>query len=269
MYGIIIAFKNYSVSKGIGASKWVGLKYFLQFFNAPSSLDIIRNTIAISLYSIFAGIPLPIILALSLNETRRAAFKKTVQMVTYAPYFISTVVLVSMVSQFLDPRIGIINQILGAFGIPAQAYMAQEQFFIHIYVWSGIWQGTGYGAILYLSALSGVSQELYEAATIDGANKWQKVWFIDLPSLMPTIMILFILNFGQVMNVGFEKTYLMQNMANMGSSEVISTYVYKVGLLKMNMSFSTAVNLFNSAVNFIMIMTVNTLANKLNKSGMF
>jgi putative aldouronate transport system permease protein len=269
IYGIIIAFKNYKVSKGIIGSSWVGFKYFRQFFSSPSSIQIIRNTITISLYSILASIPFPVLLAIFLNEMRNKYFKKTVQMVTYAPYFISTVVLVSMVMQFLDPRIGIINKIISMIGFEPKPFMAIEQYFTHIYVWSGIWQGTGYGAIIYLAALSGINPELYEAATIDGANKWQKILYIDIPSILPTVTIMLILNFGQVMNVGFEKTYLMQNAANMNASEVISTYVYKIGLINMNMSFSTAVNLFNSGVNLIMILLVNYIANKLSETSLF
>lgn len=269
MYGVIIAFKNFKVSKGILGSPWAGLKYFNMFFNNPASVSIILNTIKISLYSIIAGFPTPIILAIALNEMKNRTFKKTVQMVTYAPYFISTVVLVGMIIQFCDVRIGIFNLLIRAVGGSPINFMAKEDLFIHLYVWSGVWQGTGYGAVIYLAALSGISPELYEAATIDGANKWQRIWYIDIPSILPTASILLILSFGQIMNVGFEKVYLMQNGANINASEVIATYVYKIGLINMNMSFSTAVNLFNSLVNFIMIMLVNAITNRMSQTGLF
>ena len=269
MYGVIIAFKNFKVSKGILGSPWAGLKYFNMFFNNPASVSIILNTVKISLYSILAGFPTPIILAIALNEMKNRRFKKTVQMVTYAPYFISTVVLVGILIQFCDVRIGIFNLLIQALGGSPINFMAKEDLFIHLYVWSGVWQGTGYGAVIYLAALSGISPELYEAATIDGANKWQRIWYIDIPSILPTASILLILSFGQVMNVGFEKVFLMQNGANINASEVIATYVYKVGLINMNMSFSAAVNLFNSLVNFIMIMLVNAICNRLSQTGLF
>lgn len=269
MYGVIIAFKNYKVSKGILGSEWVGLKYFVQFFQSPTSIRILWNTIWISLYSILARLPFPIILAIGLNELRNKRFKKTVQMFSYAPYFISTVVLVSMIMQFLDPRIGIINKIIGLFGANPVNFLAKEQYFKHIYVWSGVWQSTGYAAIIYIAALSSVSPELYEAAMIDGATKTQKIRHIDLPFLLPTISIILILNFGQIMNVGFEKVYLMQNPANLNASEVIATYVYKIGLVKMNMSYSAAVNFFNSAINMILILVVNFGAGKLSDTRLF
>lgn len=269
MYGVIIAFKNFKVTKGIIGSPWVGLRYFRQFFENPTNMDIIFNTIKISLYSIIAGFPMPILLAICLNEMKSRAFKKTVQMVTYAPYFISTVVLVGMLIQFCNPTIGMFNMILRVFGAGPINFMAEQKLFIHLYVWSGVWQGTGYGAVIYLAALTSISPELYEAAVIDGANKWQRIWSIDLPSIMPTAAILLILNFGQIMNVGFEKAYLMQNPANINASEIISTYVYKIGLINMNMSFSTAVNLFNSVVNMLMIVIVNYIANRLSETSLF
>jgi putative aldouronate transport system permease protein len=266
MYGVIIAFKSFKASRGILASPWVGLKYFEQFFSNPASLSIVLNTVKVSLYSIVAGFPLPILLAIGLNETKSAAIKKTVQMVTYAPYFISTVVLVGMLIQFSDPRTGLFNMLLRALGMGTVSFMAREELYIHLYVWSGIWQSTGYGAVIYLAALSSVPPELYEAAYIDGANKWRRIWHIDVPSILPTAAVLLILSFGQIMNVGFEKAYLMQNAANINASEVIATYVYKIGLVNMNMSFSTAVNLFNSVVNMLMILVVNWGAGRLNQS---
>ena len=269
MYGVIIAFKNFNVHKGMWGSPWVGLKYFRQFFGQPDSMSIIWNTIIFSLYLIVASFPFSILLAISLNEVNNKKFKKTIQMVTYAPYFISTVVLVSMIISFLDPSIGIINRLFGIFGVPPQPYISQQANFIHLYVWSGVWQGMGYGAVLYLAALSSVPQELYEAVKIDGANRWQKIWYLDLPFILPTATIILILNFGQLMNVGFEKVYLMQNPGNIAASEVISTYVYKMGLVNMNMSFATAVNLFNSVVNMILIILVNRVANRMSETSLF
>jgi putative aldouronate transport system permease protein len=254
MYGVIIAFKNFKASKGIMGSSWVGLKYFQQFFGNRASMGIVLNTLKVSLYSIAAGFPLPILLAIGLNEMKSPVFKKAVQMVTYAPYFISTVVLV--------------NLLFRALGLDPVNFMAKEGLFVHLYVWSGVWQSTGYGAVIYLAALSSVSPELYEAAFIDGANKWRRIWHIDVPSILPTAAILLILSFGQIMNVGFEKAYLMQNAANINASEVIATYVYKIGLISMNMSFSTAINLFNSMVNLLMILSVNYVAGRLNQTSL-
>jgi putative aldouronate transport system permease protein len=268
MYGVIIAFKNFKASKGIMGSSWVGLKYFQQFFGNRASMGIVLNTLKVSLYSIAAGFPLPILLAIGLNEMKSPVFKKAVQMVTYAPYFISTVVLVGMLIQFSDPRTGLFNLLFRALGLDPVNFMAKEGLFVHLYVWSGVWQSTGYGAVIYLAALSSVSPELYEAAFIDGANKWRRIWHIDVPSILPTAAILLILSFGQIMNVGFEKAYLMQNAANINASEVIATYVYKIGLISMNMSFSTAINLFNSMVNLLMILSVNYVAGRLNQTSL-
>lgn len=269
MYGILIAFKDYSTTKGILGSDWVGMKHFVRFFSAGNSLQIILNTLILSLYSLLANIPVPIILAITFNETKNRIFKKVVQMATYAPYFISTVVIVAMLIQFTDIRIGIINKMLGLFGVPAVNYMAEREWFRHLYVWSGVWQGAGYGAVIYLAALTGIPTELYEAAKVDGASKWRKIWSIDLPLLFPTVSIMLILNLGQLMNIGFEKVYLMQNPANSSVSEVISTYVYKMGLINMNMSFSTAVNLFNSVVNLVLVILVNGISKRLSNTSLF
>lgn len=269
MYGIIIGFKDFSPKKGIMGSDWVGLKYFIQFFSSSKSLNIIGNTLILSLYSLVASIPVPIILAIALNEMNNRVFKKSVQMVTYAPYFISTVVIVSMLIQFTDSRLGIINKLTGLFGIPAVNYMGKAEWFRHLYVWSGVWQSAGYGAVIYMAALTGIPFELYEAAKIDGASKWRKIWSIDLPMILPTVSIMLILNLGQVMNIGFEKVYLMQNAANAQVSEVVSTYVYKIGLVKMNMSFSTAINLFNSVVNLVLVVAVNAISKRLSDTGLF
>lgn len=269
MYGIQIGFKDFRVSKGIFGSPWVGLKYFKLFFNTPSFKVVITNTFFISIYGLAAGFPLAIFLAIALNECRNRLFKKTVQMATYMPYFISTVVLVSMIMQFTDLQTGFINQVIKAFGGKPVNFLSISSYFKSIYVWSGVWQSTGYSAIIYLAALSGINPELQEAAIVDGATKLRRVWHIDLPGIKSTIIILFILNMGYVLNVGFEKVYLMQNALNMQSSEVISTYVYKVGLINMNYSFSTAIGFFNSIINLVLLLICNSLARKFSETSLW
>lgn len=269
MYGVLLAFKQYRPLEGIIGSPWVGFSHFEQFFSSPSSWRIIKNTILISLYSLVAGFPLPILLAVALNEVRVQWFKKSVQMLTYAPYFISSVVLVGIVMQVLDPRIGLINQFIQLFGGDPINFMGDPQSFRSIYVWMGIWQGTGYGAIIYLAALAGVSKDLQEASIIDGASKIRRIWHVDLPSIRSTIVILLVLSIGGIMSVGFETIYLMQNNLNLSVSEIISTYVYKVGLINSNYGFSTAIGLFNSIINLILLIIANFTARKLTDSGLW
>lgn len=230
LYGIQLAFKDYIPNKGIWGSPWVGFKYFKQFFSSYRFSQLIKNTLAISLYSLVAGFPMPIILALILNYTKNYRLKKFAQTATYAPHFISTVVMVSMVYIFLSPRTGIINTFIEFLGGEPKYFMGIPSHFRHIYVWSGIWQGTGWGSIIYIATLSGVDPELHEAAVIDGASKLRRIWHIDIPSIMPTAIILLILNMGSIMNIGFEKVLLMQNDLTLEVSEVISTYVYKMGM---------------------------------------
>jgi len=268
MYGAMLAFKDYKVSLGITASPWVGLKYFKQFFRSPSSLLIIKNTLLISIYTIVAGFPIPIILAIAITEAKNKTFKNTVQMVTYAPYFISTVVMVGMLFQVLDPQVGIVSKLLGQ-SFSSVNFLGDAKYFKHLFVWSGIWQGTGYASIIYIAALAGVDPFLQEAAIIDGASKFKRIIHVDIPSIMPTIIILLILSVGGVMSVGFEKVFLMQNPMNASSSEIIATYVYKVGLLSGNFSFSTAVGLFNSVVNLFLLVSVNTVAKKMGGSSLW
>jgi len=268
MYGAMLAFKDYKVSLGITASPWVGLKYFKQFFRSPSSFLIIKNTLLISIYTIVAGFPIPIILAIAITEAKNKTFKNTVQMVTYAPYFISTVVMVGMLFQVLDPQVGIVSKLLGQ-SFSSVNFLGDAKYFKHLFVWSGIWQGTGYASIIYIAALAGVDPFLQEAAIIDGASKFKRIIHVDIPSIMPTIIILLILSVGGVMSVGFEKVFLMQNPMNASSSEIIATYVYKVGLLSGNFSFSTAVGLFNSVVNLFLLVSVNTVAKKMGGSSLW
>ncbi len=229
------------------------------------------NTITISLYTLIASFPFPIILALSLNMVKNEKFKKTVQMVTYAPYFISIVVLVGLIMQILDPRTGILNQILGVFGIDPINFMGQASYFQSIYVWSHIWQNVGFSCIIFLATLSGIPQELHEAAVVDGASKLRRVWHIDVPGILPIAMILLILNTGQLLDTGFEKILLMQNPLNLRASEVIDTYVYKVGLVSqaINFSYASAIGLFKAVIGFVLLVIVNQTAKKLGQESLW
>lgn len=269
MAGVQIAFKDFNVIKGIWGSPWVGFKHFAVFFESPYFELVIKNTLWISLYSLVAGFPVPIIFALALNEVRTGLFKKTVQMVTYAPHFISTVIMVSIIILMLSPHVGVVDQMFSFMGVQATNIMGIPEYFKSIYVWSGIWQNLGYSSIIYIAALSSVDPSLYEAARVDGASRLQKIFHIDLPSLIPISIIMLILNLGSVMGVGFEKIYLMQNPLNQSTSEVISTYVYKVGLIGANFSFSTAVGLFNSVVNLILLFIVNNIARKISETSLW
>jgi putative aldouronate transport system permease protein len=267
MFNVVLAFKDYNIIKGIWGSPWVGMKYFNMFFQNPVFFTLLKNTLYLSLYSLAVGFPIPIILALALNEVKNARFKRTVQLVTYAPYFISTVVMVSIVMLFLSPSTGIINMLLGVLGIDSINFLGNPNMFRSVYVWSDIWQGAGYAAVIYLAALSGVDPSLYEAAKVDGASRLQKIWHVDLPGIFPTTVIILILSIGSIMGVGFEKIYLLQNPLNTVTSEVISTFVYKVGLINANYSFATAVGLFNSLVNMILLFIVNAVAKRVSNSN--
>lgn len=269
MGGVMIAFKDFSIRKGIMGSPWAGFKYFQQLFNTPIFFDIVKNTITISLYSIVVGFPFPIILALAFNELRNQKLKKVMQTITFAPYFISTVVVVSIIMQVFSYRYGVVNEFLKLFGNNAVDFIGSSNFFLPAYVWSGVWQGAGYGSVLYIAALSGIDVSLYEAASLDGANKLQKIRHIDLPGIAPTIIITLILTTGGILSVGFEKVYLMQNPVNYGMSEILSTYVYKVGIQQAQFSFATAVGLFNSAVNCMILLLVNWFARRVSETSLF
>lgn len=269
MYGVQIAFKDYKVNMGIMGSPWAGLKYFNQFFSLPNFDTLILNTLKISVYSMLWGFPMPIILALMLNQVKSHRYKSFVQTVTYAPYFISTVVLVSMLNIFLTPSSGFVNKIIETLGGKAITFMGDPKWFRTVYVASGVWQGAGWGAIVYLAALGGVDPSLYEAAMVDGATKMQRLIHIDLPCILPTIVIMFILNMGSLLNVGYEKSYLMQNSLNITVSEIISTYTYKIGLLNGKFAFSTAVGLFNSVINFVLVISTNYISKKLTESSLW
>ena len=272
MYGAQIAFRKYSAVKGIWGSEWVGLAQFRKFFSNYIFRQVLWNSLRLSLYSLVAGFPIPILLALLINACPSSRFRKVVQMVTYAPYFISTIVLIAILNQFLSNTVGIyanIARALGATEVPS--ILASTGAFDHIYVWSGVWQSAGYNAIIYIAALSSIDPTLYEAASIDGANRFQKIWNIDIPGILPTAAILLILNSGSLLNVGFEKIFLMQNSVNNSVSEVISTYVYKQGIGAgfPDYSYSTAVGLFNSVVSFILIVTTNMASKRLGGSSMW
>ena len=269
MYGIQIAFKNYMVTKGIWGSPWVGLKHFKRFFNGYYAGRLIWNTLKINICSLIFGFPLPIIFALMLNELRSKRYKKIIQTVSYAPHFISTVVVVSMVTLMLSPSNGVINAIIQAFGGEAVYFMAEEGWFVPIYVISGIWQGLGWGSIVYIAALTNVDQEVQDAARVDGASRMQRILHVNIPCIMPTIIIMLINQVGHLMSVGFEKVLLMQNSLNAGSSDVISTYTYRSGLINGEFSYSTAIGLFNSVINFILLISVNKISKKLSDTSLW
>lgn len=269
MGGIIMAFKDYSVRKGIFGSDWVGLRHFKQFLLSPSSSKVIINTLILGFYTLLASFPIPIILAVFLNEIKAIRFKKTVQMVTYAPYFISTVVMVGIIMQMTDIRIGIINKILGLIGIAPINFFGDPRIFRSLYVWSGVWQTAGYSAIIYIAALAGVNPELKEAAVVDGASRFQRILHVDLPAIRPTIVTMLIFACGSIMSIGFDKVYLMQNSINISKSEVIATFVYKIGLVKADYGFSTAAGLFQSLVSFILLIVVNRLSKKLTETSLW
>lgn len=268
MYGIVLAWKDYSPIQGIMGSRNVGFAHFERFFRSPYFVDIIRNTIVISLYGMVVGFPIPILLALGLNQIRNLKFKKFIQTVTYAPYFISTVVLVGIINIVFAEK-GFINQFISMFGNEPVLFMGNIKYWRHIYVWTGVWQSMGWNAIIYIAALAGVSPELHEAAIIDGATKFQRIKYIDLPSISPTIVITLILSAGSIMSVGFEKAFLMQNPLNAEVSEIIATYIYKVGLVSGQYGFSTAVGLFNSVINCILLLSVNKIAKKMGHSSIW
>lgn len=269
LYGVQIAFRDYKSKLGFWNSPWVGLKHFKYFLNSPQFPQLMRNTILLSLYSLIFTFPIPVILALLLNECNSTGYKKFVQNVTYAPHFISTVVLCGMIIAFLTPDTGIINNIIVRLGGSSVDYMGKEEYWRTIYVVSDIWKNTGWSSIIYLAALSGIDPQLHESAQIDGATRLQRMWHINLPGIRQTIILLFILDCGKIMSVGFEKAYLLQNALNMPVSEIISTYVYKTGLRGGKFSYTTAIGLFNSVVNVIMLLLVNRISKAVSETSLF
>lgn len=269
MYGAQIAFRNFKITKGIWGSDWVGWKHFIRFVEGPYFKEILKNTLTLSLYSLLVSTPLPIIFAILLNYCKNKRFAKILQTVSYAPHFISTVVMVTLIQMFFSPQNGVVNAIIQAFGGEKFNFMASPEAFPHLYVWTGIWQSLGWSSIIYIGALAGVSPELHEAAIVDGATIVQRIWHVDIPGILPTIIILLIMNTGNILSVGFEKVYLMSNSLNSSAAEVISTYTYKMGMQQAQYSFSTAVGLFNSVINFTILVIVNQIARKTSESSIF
>ncbi|MGI5899533.1 MAG: ABC transporter permease [Christensenellales bacterium] len=270
LYGVQIAFRDYNPARSMANSPWVGLRHFSRFFSYYRFWEIMKNTIVINFYGLLV-FPLPIVFAMLLNYSPIKSFKKTLQMVSYAPHFISTVLMVGMILQFFDRRLGVINLLIQLLGFSPVSFLSNPKYFIHIYVWTGVWQGIGYSSIIYIAALSGVSPELHEAAIVDGASIMRRIIHIDIPSITPTISLLLILNLGSIMNLGYEKILLMQNNLNITVSEVISTYVYKQGIASAvpQYSYATAINLFVSLINIIFLLTANKIVAKLTDTGLW
>jgi putative aldouronate transport system permease protein len=270
LYGIQIAFRDFKASEGILGSPWVGLYWFKTFISSRRFIQILTNTLGISLYTLVVGFPVPVSLALMINCLSGTRFKRIVQTVTYMPHFISIVVLIGMMSVFFSPRSGFINTLIGMVGGPSDTYFfGIPKYFRHLYVWSGVWQHAGWNSIIYIAALSAVNPELHESAIIDGASRLQRVFHLDVPAIIPTMIILLILNCGSIMSVGFEKAYLMQNSLNLETSEIIATYTYKIGLIQFEYSYSAAIGLFNNVINFIILVSVNKFAKKISGSSLW
>jgi putative aldouronate transport system permease protein len=271
MYGVQIAFRTFNVVDGITGSPWVGLANFERFVHSFNFWQIISNTVILSVYSLAAGFPLPILLALALNHINRQWYKKTVQMVGYAPEFISIVVMVGIIFVLLDPRIGMVNQILGLVGIGSIDFMGNAGYFRHIFVWSGVWQHVGFACIIYLAALTSIDPTLHEAAIMDGASKLQRIRDIDLPGIVPAAIVLLILDLGSILSIGFEKVLLMQNPINLQVSEVVDTYVYRVGLAAPlpQFSYAAAIGLFQSVIALVLIVLVNQLARRVEDASLW
>lgn len=269
--GMIISFKDFNLAAGIFESEWVGFKHYTNFFTSFRFWRVIKNTVVISVYYLLASTPPPIILALCLNYLKNKRAKKVVQMMTYAPYFISSVVIVGIINQLFSSSVGPINTIITSLGGSRINFLGNADLFIHLFVWSGVWQVTGYTAIIYISALSSIDQEQYEAASIDGASPLQKIRYIDIPGIMPSVIVMFILNLGSSLNFGYEKIYLMQNSTNLKVSEVIATYVYKVGInaLIPQYSYSTAIGLFIAIISTILVVGSNKISSYLGETALW
>lgn len=268
MFGNMIAFQNYKVTKGILGSDWVGFKHFIAFFNDIFFLRVLKNTLTISVSSLLFSFPMPIIFALLLNEVKNLKFKKCVQTITYMPHFISTVIISSMILTYVAPN-GVINAVIQALGFDKVPFMTDPKYFVGVYVISNIWQNLGWSSIIYISALSGIDTELYEAAAVDGANRWKQTIHITIPGILPTISIMLIMQIGSLLSVGYEKILLLYNPAIYETADVISTYVYRKGILGAEYSFSAAVGMFNSIVNFILLVFANWFSKKFQGSGLF
>jgi len=274
IYGVLMAFKRFTPRQGVWGSPWVGFYHFQRFFNSPLFFQILRNTLVLSVYSIIAGFPFPLILAIFINHSIFRKLKKTVQTITFAPYFLSTVILVGLIMQILDLRTGVVNILLTSLGFKEVDFMGSPELFPHVYVWANIWKSTGYSAVIYIAALAAVDPTMHEAAIIDGATLWQRIWYIDLPSIRLIIMIMLILSMGGILSSDFERAFLLQTPLNLPASEVITTYVYKVGLGvggsgRADYSFGTAIGLFQNVIGVIMTLSVNKLVNAISGEGLF
>lgn len=269
MYGVIIAFKKYSVYQGIINSPWVGLKYFIQFFSSTDFFLLFKNTFLLGVYGLLWGFPFPIIFALFLNELKNQRYKKSVQTISYLPSFLSTVIVCSMVIDFLSPGHGLINNIMASLGLEKIYFISRPEWFRTIYIGSGIWGGTGFGAIIYLASLAGIDQTLYEAGTVDGCGRFRAMWHITLPGIFPTIVTMFILSVGSVFSVGFEKILLLYNPMTYETADVFATYVYRKGLLESNYSYGAAVGLFESVVSLVLLLAANGLSRKLSERSLW
>lgn len=270
MYGVLISFKEYKAAKGIMGSVWADpwYKYFKKFFDSFQFGTTIRNTLVITIYGLIV-FPVPIILALGINQMRDGKYRKIFQTITYMPHFISTVVMVGLITLLLSPGSGVFGAICNLLGFEAPNLMGSAGAFKHLYVWTDVWQHAGWDSIIFLAALAGVDPSLYEAATVDGATAMQKIRHVDIPMIMPTAVIMLIMRMGNLMNLGFEKVYLMQNDLNLSSSEVISTYVYKIGVINTQYSYSAAINLFSTIVNFVLLITVNQISKRLSENSLW
>lgn len=269
MYGLRMAFMEYNPFLGFSGSEYVGLENFERLFTSRQFFPALRNTIVLSLYSLLVGMPIPILFALILNSIKNERGKKTIQTIMYAPHFISMVVIVGMLKLFLSPSYGIVNHCIGALGGHPINFFGIASAFPHLYVWSDVWQNTGWNAVIYIAALCAVDPALHEAATVDGAGRFMRLWYIDLPCIIPTFVILLIMRFGSLINVGFEKVFLMQTDLNLSTSETLATYAYKLGLEKMEYSFSAAVDMFNSVVTFTLLMAVNSVSRRLTETSLW
>ncbi|WP_256976158.1 sugar ABC transporter permease [Paenibacillus sp. MY03] len=269
MYGLQIAFKDFRNTLGFMGSPWVGLKHFERFFDLPTFWNLISNTVLLNLYELAVGFPIPIILALLINEAKNKMFRKSVQMITYAPHFISVVVMSGMIILFLNEERGMVNHLIDIVGGLKINFMSDPGWFKTVYVFSGVWQNAGWGTIIYLAALAGIDPQLIEASKIDGANRLQKIWHIDLPGIAPTILILLILVMGNMFSSGFEKILLLQNQLNIRASDVISTYVYRLGVLDGQFSYTTAIGLFNAVLNFLLLILVNAYAKRRTETSLW
>lgn len=268
LYGIVIAFKDYDIVTGFADSPWVGMKHYTSFFNDPYAVRVIRNTLLLGFYNLIFGFWPPILLALLLNEMTSSRWKRIYQSISYLPHFIATVVVVGMLVQLLDSD-GPVNLVLTSLGHEPIAFFNQDSYFRSLYVGSGVWQSIGWGSILYMAALAGVDPELYEASYIDGAGRFRRMWHISIPGMMPTISILFILSASDMVNVGFEKVYLMLNPALYEAGDVIQTYVYRRGIVDRNFSFATAVGLLNSIVSFVILYLANRMTRRVNGQSLW